>query len=72
MIWLIVVVFISIVLTMTTSLCWRIQKNNLEEETRKEKLKTELDYLAMKNATKLSYGEKQRLDFALGKHWKGR
>lgn len=70
MIWPVIMIFILVFLVMIINLSWKIKKSKIEEEIRKEKLKAELDYLAMKNATKLSYGEKQRLNFALGKHWK--
>lgn len=70
LIWLIIMIFIPFIAIMIMNLHFAIWDNKRQEEMQKEKLKAELDYLAMKNATKLSYGEKQRLNFALGKHWK--
>ncbi|MGJ0847385.1 hypothetical protein ACR77J_11910 [Tissierella praeacuta] len=70
MIWLIIMISIPVVLAMIINLSWKIQRSKIDEKIRKEKLKSELDYLAMKQATKLSYGERQRLNLALGKHWK--
>lgn len=68
--WLVILVFILVIAVMIINLSWKIQRNKIETEVKMEKLKAERDYLAMKQATKLSYGEKQRLNFALGKHWK--
>ncbi|TCU72828.1 hypothetical protein EV204_105164 [Tissierella praeacuta] len=70
MIWLLIMIFIPVVLAMIINLSWKIQRNKIDEKIRMDKLKAERDYLAMKQATKLSYGERQRLNFALGKHWK--
>lgn len=44
-----------------------------EKQRRKmelEKLKIDLELEAMKRNAKLTYAEKQRLNFAMGRHWK--
>lgn len=70
MISLLVMIFIPVILVMAIDLSWKIQRSKIDEKIRMDKLKAERDYLDMKQATKLSYGERQRLNFALGKHWK--
>lgn len=70
MIWLFIIIFLPTILVMAMNLSFAIWDNKRKHEIEKEKLNTELEYLAMKRATKLSYGERQRLNFALGKHWK--
>ncbi|OZV12361.1 hypothetical protein CIW83_09700 [Tissierella sp. P1] len=67
---LLVIIFIPVILVMAIDLSWKIQRSKIDEKIRMDKLKAERDYLDMKQATKLSYGERQRLNFALGKHWK--
>ncbi len=70
MAWRIIATLMFAILVMAINLHWKMQRFKHERQMIKERFKVESEYLAMKEATKLSYGEKQRLNFALGKHWK--
>lgn len=69
-IWLIIIISVPVVLVMIMNLSFAIWESERQHKLKQAKLKAELEDLAIKKSAKLSYGEKQRLNFALGKHWK--